>query len=257
MIGTRRVIAATAVSLALGAGCSGNDQPDLSLPDDAGAPAGDDITSTEARDAVTDRGETVHVAQALGPTLVVRESAQASGEKLVTLSAADEVSGVIVCVVVQQVGDWVEVRLPSGAFDRTGWVDRADIALSRHRFSIEVSRTDRSLTLYEGDTALLTTQVALGPDAPPAGRHLFVKELIRPPDPAGPFGPYAYGLSGSDNDLDDFRAGAGVVAVHGTSDAAVLGADTPAGSIGVGSDVVTRMVDAIGLPLGTPVDIVE
>jgi hypothetical protein len=31
----------------------------------------------------------------------------------------------------------------------------------------------------------------------------------------------------------------------------------PAGAIGVADDVVIRMADAIGLPLGTPVDIVE
>ena len=39
--------------------------------------------------------------------------------------------------------------------------------------------------------------------------------------------------------------------------ARMLGTDVPAGSIGVGSDIVTRLVDTIGLPLGTPVDVVD
>lgn len=265
-----RHVAAAGVALVLAVGCSGDDEPGLSLSD---AAPGDDDTSISTTAAGDDAGtgddtddpgadadtadDPVHVAQAAGPTLVVREAAQAEADELLTLSADDQLSGAIVCVVVQQVGNWVEVRLPSGAVDRTGWVDRDDVTLSQHHFRIEVSRSQRTLTLTMAGTVALTAPVAVGPDAPPAGEHLFVTELVRPPDPAGAFGPYAYGLSGSDNELDDFLAGTGVVALHGTPDATVLGTDGPSGSIAVGTDVITRMVDEIALPLGTPVDIVE
>jgi hypothetical protein len=257
----RHVVAAAGVVLVLAVGCSGDDESGPSLSD---AARGDDDTSDPSTAAGGDAGaggrgadaDPVHVAQANGPTLVVREAAQSDADELLTLSADDQVGGVVVCVVVQQVGNWVEVRLPSGAVDRTGWVDRDDVALSQHRFRIEVSRSERTLTLTVAGTVTLTAPVAIGPDAPVVGEHLFVKELVRPPDPAGPFGPYAYGLSGSDNRLDDFLTGVGVVAVHGTPDAAALGTDARTGSIAVGTDVITRMVDEIGLPLGTPVDIV-
>ncbi len=48
-----------------------------------------------------------------------------------------------------------------------------------------------------------------------------------------------------------------MVAVHGTGDPSGLGRDVRYGSIAVGGDIVTRLVDTIGLPLGTPVDVVE
>ncbi|HEY6416123.1 MAG TPA: L,D-transpeptidase, partial [Acidimicrobiales bacterium] len=198
-----------------------------------------------------------HVAQATEETLVVRASAQEGADELVTLSATDEVSGKIICLVVQQVGDWVEVQLPSGPADRTGWIARDEVTLSRHRFRIEVSRSDHSLTLYIGEIVALSSPVALGPDAPPAGEHLFIKELVEPPDPAGPYRLYAYGLSGADNALEQFTDGAGVVGIHGTADPTALGAESAAGAIGVGDDIMTRLVDTIGLPLGTPVDIVD
>jgi hypothetical protein len=257
MTRTRPGVAAAVVSLLLlGAACSSDDTPDLSLPDD--------VTATDDRDDDTTNvtsdpllGETYHVAQAATDPLVVRSAAQSGAEELTTLSAADQTSGLVICLVVQQVGDWVEVELPTGSGDRTGWVARDDVALSRHRFRLVVSRSEHTLTLYTGEVVALTAPVALGPDAPPAGEERFITELVRPPDPAGPYGPYAYGLSGSDNQLADFTAGTGVVALHGTGDASGLGGQVPYGSIAMGSDIVTRLADTIGLPLGTPVEIVE
>ena len=254
-------VAAAAVSFLLGVACSGDDPPDISLPDDT-APRADDTRDTdddEPDDEGADPllGETFYVAHAAEGSLVVRSSAQETARELVTLSADDEVSGQVVCLVVEQVGSWVEVRLPSGPTERTGWVARDDVVLSRHRFRIEVSLSARDLTLYTGEVVAVTAPVALGPDAPPAGEQRFIKDLVQPPDPTGPYGTYAYGLSGSDNERDKFIAGRGVVALHGTGDPSMLGGDAPSGSIAVGSDVVGRLADTIGLPLGTPITIVE
>lgn len=256
------VVAAVVSLLMLGSACSGDDEPALSLPSDAGRSGADDQTSGEdetGEDGAADplAGETFLVAQAVSDRLVVRRSAQEGADELTTLAAADEVSGKVVCLVVQQVGEWVEVRLPSGPVDRTGWVERDDVTFSHHRFRIEVSRSAHTLTLFTGEIVALSTPVAFGPDAPPAGEELFIKDLVQPPDPAGPYGSYAYGLSGSDNDVADFTAGSGVVAVHGTGDPSSLGGDVPFGAIAVGGDIVARLVDTIGLPLGTPVDIVD
>src|SRR5262245_1696734 len=46
--------------------------------------------------------ETYHVAQAIGDTLVVRAAPQASADEVRTLSAADEVSGAVICLVAQE-----------------------------------------------------------------------------------------------------------------------------------------------------------
>ena len=269
MTRTRPGVAAAVVSLLLlGAACSSDDTPYLSLPDDVTAADDhddndDDDNDDDGVDEPTDEGddpllgETVHVAQAATDPLVVRTAAQASADELTTLTAADQTSGLVVCLVVQQVGDWVEVELPTGSGERTGWVARDDVTLSRHRFRLVVSLSEHTVTLYTGEVVALTAPVALGPDAPEAGDERFITELVRPPDPAGPYGPYAYGLSGSDNQLTDFTSGSGVVALHGTGDPSGLGGQVPNGSIAMGSDIVTRLADTIGLPLGTPVEIVE
>lgn len=243
---------ALAVALVLGSGCSGGDDRELSDPASAPASEGDPDATTSG-----DPGDTVHVAESLDTSLVVFDAAQGDAGELVTLTADDQASGKIVCLVVQQVGDWVEVHLPEGPADRTGWVERDDVALSRHRFRIEVSQSAHTLTLYAGEAVALSAPVALGPDSPEVGEELFIKELVQPPVPDGAYRTYAYGLSGAQNDLADFTAGRGVVAVHGVADIRTLGTDVPAGSIGVGTDIVTRLVDTIGLPLGTPVDVVD
>ena len=42
-------------------------------------------------------------------------------------------------------------------------------------------------------------------DTPTPGGTYYVKELLRPAEPDGAYGPYAYGLSGFSNVLDDLR----------------------------------------------------
>jgi len=252
----RRWVAAGVVSsLVLGGACSGGDEPDLTAPSDV-TPSSDDSDDSDSGATEAPEDETFHVAESLDGQLVVRDSASGSAEEVVTLTAAEAVSGRIICLVVQQVGDWLEVELPTGPVGRTGWVARDDVALSRHRFRIEVARSARTLTLFTGSVVALSTPVALGPDAPEAGERLFITELVQPVDPAGVYGAYAYGLSGASNDLTAFSTAQGVVAVHGVPDPAALGTDSAAGSIGVAADIMTRMVDTIGLPLGTPVDVV-
>jgi hypothetical protein len=267
----RRGIVAGVVSLlVLGGACSGADEPDLSAPsdvssssrvtatsDDADRAADDESDDTDAEiDGEALEDETYYVAESLNDQLVVRDSASAAAQEVVRLSTTSAVSGRIICLVLQQVGDFVQVELPASPELTTGWVERDDVALSRHRFRIEVALAARTLTLYSGSVVALSTPISIGPDAPAAGERLFVTELVRPPDPAGPYGAYAYGLSGAVNDLAAFTAGQGVVAVHGVPDPAVLGTDAATGSIGVAGDIIARMADTLGLPLGTPVDVI-
>ncbi len=232
----------------VGAACSSSDAGSGTPAPDATAPSfGTGSTSATA----------FHVAQGVGATLVVRQSPDKSAEVVRTLRAADNVSGKIVCLVADELGDWLQVYLPVGAAGDTGWVRRADVTLSRHGFRIEIALRAHRLTVYSGRSVVLSAPVALGPDAPPAGKRLFVTGLVRPPDPAGPYRDFAYGLSGAANGRADFAAGRGVVAVHGTDDPAALGRDVARGAVGVDAAIVTQMVQTIGLPLGTPVDIVR
>jgi hypothetical protein len=254
MIRMRRGPAAAGVLLALGVACTGDSGDELDLSPPAESPFAD-IDSEGVVQDTSHRADTFHVAQATGDTLVVRSTPQESADALRTLTAAEEVSGQVVCLVSQELGDWVAVYLPTGPPDTVGWVERDDVSLSRHEYRIEVDRAAHTLTVFNGATAALTTPVALGPDAPAPGARLFIKDLVATPDPAGPYGSYAYGLSGSSNDFGAFARGQGVVALHGTNDPATLGLDVDHGAVALDPTAIASLVDTIGLPLGTPVEV--
>lgn len=250
----RRSPAAAGVLLVLGVACTGGSGDELDLSPPAESPFADIDSEGVVRDA-SHRADTFHVAQATGATLVVRSTPREDAEEIATLTAAEEVSGQVVCLVSQELGDWVAVYLPTGPADTVGWVARDDVTLSRHQYRIEIDRAAHTLTAFNGDTTVLTAPVAIGPDAPAPGARLFIKDLVTTPDPLGPYGTYAYGLSGSSNDLAAFTAGQGVVALHGTNDLAILGLDIDHGSVALDPAAVTSLVETVGLPLGTPVEV--
>ncbi len=74
--------------------------------------------------------------------------------------------------------------------------------------------------------------------------------------PAPCTAPYAYGLSGFSNVLESFNGGNGVIGIHGNNDPSSIGGDVSSGCIRLHNDVITRMVEEIGVPLGTPVEVV-
>jgi hypothetical protein len=74
--------------------------------------------------------------------------------------------------------------------------------------------------------------VGLGKNTTPTpGGVFYLEELLRPSDPNGAYGPYAYGLSGFSNVLHEFVGGDGQIGIHGGQDAA---------SRRPGSDVTSR-----------------
>ena len=183
-------------------GCSA-DKPEIAVPPSDGDPSNESGDRNDNDDAV--------LVAASAEDLEVWGSPGDGAAAVETLLAAQQTSGQVVCVVVRERGDdWLEVALPTAPAGHTGWVKRADVTLSRHRFRIEVSRSDHTLTLHTGDTEALSARVAIGTaDSPEAGTTLFIKDLVEPPNPAGPYARYAYGLSGSANDLAAFQAGQG------------------------------------------------
>ena len=88
----------------------------------------------------------------------------------------------------------------------------------------------------------------------PDGRY-FITALIRPPDPGGFFGPYAFALSAHSNVLHEFAGGNGQVGIHGTNDPAALGTEVSHGCIRMSNAGIARLAHL--LPLGTPVVIVR
>jgi hypothetical protein len=278
---TRRTLGAAVLTVALAsaAGCSAADSEigssvttaadadaSVTTAADAEAPAARRETGEVAGDRGPSSGTTTAtappgaerpqlVASALGATVDVWESPSESPAPERTLAASDEASGMIVLLVKQQLGPtWIEVYLPTAPAGTTGWVRQDQVSVSQHGYRIVVSRSAHTLTLYEFTDARLVAPVSIGAtDAPAAAAGLYVKDLVETPSPDGPYGRYAYGLSGSGNRLEQFDAGAGVVAIHGLPDGTEAGGDVATGSLGVDEEALHQMVTEIGVPLGTPV----
>jgi lipoprotein-anchoring transpeptidase ErfK/SrfK len=157
-----------------------------------------------------------------------------------------------------QEGGWVEVFLPVRPNGSTGWVKADDVVLQTVRHRVEVRLSDHELILYQEGDVKKVYPIGVGRiDRPTPGGVYYIQELLAPPDPGGPYGPYAYGLSAFTEvpALRNFAGGEGIIGIHGTSDRASIGTEASSGCIRLYNEDVTDIKDN-GLPLGTPVDII-
>lgn len=183
-------------------------------------------------------------------------SVEGAGAERMVLERAEEASGEVVLLVLEAGDAWLRVQLPVRPNGSTGWIRVQDVRTSRHRYAIDISLGDYELVLTQGVREVMRTPIGVGrADRPTPGGDYYIKELLAPPDPDGIYGPYAYGLSGFSNVLSEFAGGEGVIGIHGTNEPDLIGTDASSGCIRLPNDVVTRLVEEIGLPLGTPVSI--
>jgi lipoprotein-anchoring transpeptidase ErfK/SrfK len=150
-----------------------------------------------------------------------------------------------------------EVYLPVRPNGSTGWVDEGNVNAATVPYRVRVALSEHRITVTRNDAVVLTAPIAVGTSETPSPSGVYyLKELLAPPDPTGPYGHYAYGLSGFSNALANFAGGDGVIGIHGTNDPASIGRDVSHGCIRVTNEVIDRMAEQIRLPLGTPVEIV-
>ena len=160
----------------------------------------------------------------------------------------------VVALVLDRHADWLHVLLPVRPNGSTGWVRNADVTQSLVTYRVTVSLSKHNLVVRNGSSLVLDTTVAVGtPDTPTPPGLFFVTELLSVPDTSGPYGPYAYGLSGHSPVLDDFANGDGQLGLHGTNQPNLLGSDATHGCIRLSNDDIAKL--APELPLGTPVDV--
>jgi lipoprotein-anchoring transpeptidase ErfK/SrfK len=149
-------------------------------------------------------------------------------------------------------GSWLRALLPDGPNGATGWLRRADVTLSSDEDSVDVSLSTRTITVKQSGRTVLTSPVGVGaPATPTPTGAFFITDLLQPPDPAGAYGPYAFGLSGHSQVLHSFAGGDGQIGIHGTNEPSSIGAAVTHGCIRLPDDVVTQLAQV--LPLGTPV----
>lgn len=157
-------------------------------------------------------------------------------------------------------GAWLRVLLPVRPNGTSGWIRRADVKLSSHRYRIVVELATHRITVFEGTSVFHEEAVGVGARSTPTpGGRYYTTQLVRPIDaggqplPDGPYGPYAYALSGFSDVLFDFEGGEGIIGIHGTNDPASLGGDTSYGCIRMSNEGITKLAGT--LPVGVPVEI--
>jgi lipoprotein-anchoring transpeptidase ErfK/SrfK len=149
----------------------------------------------------------------------------------------------------------VETYLPVRPNRGTGWVSRRAVRLLTTAYGLQVHlRTHRLFVLVSGRVVhTFTIGVGRSVTPTPSGTY-FITELLKQPDPAGPYGPYAFGLSAHSGVLQHFgQGGDGQIGIHGTDEPNLIGADVSHGCIRLRNRDVLWLVHR--LPLGTPVAI--
>ncbi len=259
-----RLVGALSCAALLGgllAGCSGGSEPrpSASAPATSAAPSPEATPTPTPTPTQDPNVSTIATAPAEAVDVYAEAGATAPSS---TITAADVVSlpgqiPLTFLVLAQQDG-WLQVALPVRPNGSTGWLKAADVTLSTTDLKVEVALAEHTLKLYKAGEVVLQAPVGVGAeDKPTPGGTYYIKELLQPPTPGGVYGAYAYGLSGYSPVLQSFAGGQGVIGIHGTNEPDTVGTDVSHGCIRMLDADITRLVQEFGLPLGTPVQILE
>jgi lipoprotein-anchoring transpeptidase ErfK/SrfK len=156
-----------------------------------------------------------------------------------------------------------KVLLPIRPNGSTGWINAAQGTVMAHQYKVTVELSAHEILVTNGDQVVMKEPIGVGKATTPTpGGRYYIKELIRPcysdgkggkciQNDDGPYGPYAYGLSGFSPVLDDYKGGKGEIGIHGTNEPEKIGTDVSHGCIRMKNDSIRKL--AAILPLGTPV----
>lgn len=149
---------------------------------------------------------------------------------------------------------WLHVQLPLRPNRSSAWIRESEVRLAVTDYRVMVDLHHRRLTAWRGAREIVRAPIGVGQavSPTPAGRYYLVY-LLRPPQPNGVFGPYAFGLSAYSEVYTSFAGGDGEIGLHGTDEPSGLGHYVSHGCIRVSNRVITRL--ARTLPLGTPITI--
>ncbi|MBV9410986.1 MAG: L,D-transpeptidase family protein [Acidimicrobiia bacterium] len=219
----------------------------------APAAQGSSTTTAAAGPSTTVHYTASVVAQAKVPSVAVFDTSTATTPSK-SLPSPQPSGSPLIFLVQGSEGSRLHVLLPIRPNGSTGWIERNDVALSQHDYRIVVALGAHQITVYKGDAIFDQEPIGVGTkDTPTPGGTYYTKELYKPPNPNGPYGPYAYALSGYSDVLTDFEGGDGVIGIHGTNDPSAIGHDVSHGCIRMSNPGITKLAQT--LPLGVPVQI--
>ena len=194
------------------------------------------------------------VGYARGPSVPVYPGPSATPDPTARLANPNGVGARLVFLVLRRQHGWDQVMLPQRPNGSTGWVRESGLTLYRDDYRVVVSLSAHTLDVYRGDVSVEHAPVATGqPSSPTPVGSFYVTELLKAPDPTGPYGPYAFGLSDFSNTYTEFDGGPGQVAIHGTNQPGLVGQSISHGCIRLRDANLLALVAL--LPVGTPVQI--
>lgn len=202
-----------------------------------------------------DLGDQVIAAQAATDTVAVFDS-PLSLEPKALLPRNNEHSVVQTFLVKSFEPGWAEVALPTPPNGSRGWIRLSEIELFSVPYEIRVHLASHRLEVWARGSLEMSFPIAVGrKNTPTPQGEYYIKELLRPADPSGPWGTYAYGLNGYTNEVTLEEGKPGVIGIHGTDDPSSIGQEVSAGCIRMRNSDIELLVPKI--PLGTPVKILD
>jgi hypothetical protein len=225
----------------------------------AGSPTTGSTLSAQHRHAVARHvrqhpGESI-VATAVTNSVAVYRSPSAV-HPFKRLSNPTSIGAPLVFLVKSRGHGWEHVYLPVRPDGATGWIRDRDVSLAWNPYSLVARLSRHELVLRKDGRVTARFPAAVGRSVlpTPTGRY-FLVELLKQPDPHGPYGPYAFGTSAFSKVLYHFGAGPGQIGIHGTDEHASIGHSVSHGCIRLRNRDIVRLAHL--LPLGTPVTIVQ
>ncbi|MEO5678125.1 MAG: L,D-transpeptidase [Acidimicrobiales bacterium] len=197
--------------------------------------------------------EVVVVAEAAVPSVqVFDEPGDDSPSRSV---ASPQPSGsATVFLVLQRRAEMAEVLLPVRPAGASGWVKLSEVTLTQHRWRIVVELAAFRLTVFQGPDVVRVETIGVGTAGTPTpGGRWYTTELLQPPRPDGPYGTFAFGLSGFTGSPDGPAGAFGQLGLHGTNDPSTLGRNVSLGCLRMANEAITALAGQ--LPLGVPVDV--
>ncbi len=224
-----------------------------------GAQSEPDFDSGNGRVSVSATPAFIATASPDVETIVVHAEADNTSEEVAELANPTLNEGPLVLSVVgipASESDWINVQLPIRPNGSTGWIQVDQVDLAFTDFRLVVDRGEHQLTVYEAGQVSKTFEIAVGTgDTKTPVGEFFITELLQTPDPdESAYGPYAFGLSGFSNDLEEFNGGNGVIGIHGTNDPDSIGSDVSHGCVRLHNEDIVELRNL--LPLGTPVTVI-
>ena len=142
--------------------------------------------------------------------------------------------------------------MPERPNARPGWIPAGRAQLGATDVSLHVDRSNRTLTVREGDRVLRRATIGVGaPDHPtPTGRFA-VTDKLKMGGPGTTYGCCAIALSAHQPDLPDTWNGLDRIAVHGTQSPETIGAAASLGCMHASDRDLRRLMRIV--PLGAPV----